>query len=48
MIVIIKTRNKNQLLIKALSMLSLIVMFSLYYNHMSNKFEHKIQNFQIH
>ena len=39
MIIIIKTRNKNQLLIKALSMLSLIIMFTLYYNHMSSKFE---------
>lgn len=38
MIIIIKTRNKNQLLIKALSVLSLLLMFSLYYNHMSNKF----------
>ena len=39
MIIIIKTRNRNQLLIKALSVLSLIIMFSLYYTHMSNKFE---------
>ena len=39
MIIIIKTRNKNQLLIKALSMLTLLIMFTLYYNHMSSKFE---------
>jgi len=39
MIIIIKTRNKNQLLIKALSILSLLIMFTLYYNHMSSKFE---------
>jgi len=41
MIIIVKTRNKNQLLIKALSMLSLLIMFWLYYNHMSNKFQHQ-------
>ena len=39
MIVIIKTRNKNQLLIKALAVLSLFVMFWLYYGHMSEKFQ---------
>ena len=39
MIVIIKTRNRNQLLIKALSMLSLLIMFWLYYGHMSDKFQ---------
>jgi hypothetical protein len=38
MIIVIKGRNKKQLIIKALSMLSLIIMFGLYYNHMSNKF----------
>jgi hypothetical protein len=42
MIIIIKTRNKNQLLIKALSVLSLLVIFGLYYQHMSNKFQ--VQN----
>jgi len=41
MIIIVKTRNKNQLLIKALSMLSLLIMFWLYYNHMSNKFQNQ-------
>jgi len=45
MIIILKTRNKNQLLIKALSMVSLILMFWLYYNHMSNKFQE--QNNQL-
>jgi len=43
MIIIIKTRNKNQLLIKGLAMLSLLLMFTLYYNHMSNKFEKENQ-----
>jgi len=38
MIIVIKGRNKKQLIIKALSMLALIIMFALYYNHMSNKF----------
>ncbi len=45
MIIILKTRNKNQLLIKALSMLSLILMFWLYYGHMSSKFQE--QNNQL-
>ena len=39
MIVILKTRNRNRLLIKAFSMLSLIVMFGFYYSHMSTKFQ---------
>jgi len=39
MIIILKTRNKNQLLIKALSMFSLLIMFWLYYGHMSDKFQ---------
>jgi len=39
MIIIIKTRNKNQLLIKALSILALLLMFWLYYGHMSEKFQ---------
>ena len=39
MIIIIKTQNKNQLLIKALAVLSLFVMFWLYYGHMSEKFQ---------
>ena len=43
MIIIIKTRNKNQLLIKALSVLTLIIMFTLYYNHMSSKFQQQNQ-----
>jgi hypothetical protein len=45
MIIILKTRNKNQLLIKALSMFSLILMFWFYYDHMSNKFQE--QNDQL-
>ena len=39
MIVIIKGNNRNQLIIKAFSMLSLVGMFYLYYGHMSNKFQ---------
>jgi len=39
MIVIIKGKNNKQLIIKALSMLSLIVMFYAYYQHMSEKFQ---------
>jgi len=39
MIIIIKTRNRNQLLIKALSVLSLVTMFWFYYGHMSDKFQ---------
>ncbi|MEA3498244.1 MAG: hypothetical protein U9R16_04210 [Campylobacterota bacterium] len=42
MIVIIKGRNIKQLIIKALSMLSLVLMFYWYYGHMSDKF--KAQN----
>jgi len=42
MIVIVEGKNSKRLLIKALSMLSLVVMFAFYYNHMSNKF--KAQN----
>ncbi len=38
MIIVIKGRNKKQLIIKAVSVLSLIIMFALYYTHMSNKF----------
>lgn len=41
MIIILKTGNKNQLLIKAISILSLIIMFWLYYGHMSSKFQEK-------
>jgi len=42
-IVIVKNRNRNRLLVKGLSIVSLIVMFSFYYIHMSNKF--KEENF---
>ncbi len=45
MIIIIKGNNKKQLIIKALSMLSLVIMFYFYYGHMSDKF--KLQNDQI-
>jgi len=45
MIVIIKGSNIKQLIIKALSMLSLVLMFYFYYGHMSNKF--KAQNEQL-
>lgn len=39
MIVIIQTKNKNQLLIKALALSSLVIMFGWYYLHMSTKFQ---------
>ena len=45
MIIIIEGKRNKQLLIKALSMLSLVVMFWLYYSHMSDKF--KEQNNQL-
>lgn len=45
MIIIIEGKRNKQLLIKALSMLSLVVMFWLYYGHMSDKF--KEQNNQL-
>ncbi len=45
MIVVIKGKKEKQLIIKALSMLSLVVMFWLYYGHMSDKF--KAQNNQL-
>ena len=45
MIVIIKGKNRNQLIIKALSILSLVGMFYLYYGHMSSKFQE--QNEQL-
>jgi len=43
MIIIIKTPNKNRILIKAASMLLLVGMFWLYYNHMSHKFQEQNQ-----
>ena len=39
MIIIIKTKNRNQLIVKAFSSLAIIGMFYLYYVHMSNKFQ---------
>ncbi|RLA83893.1 MAG: hypothetical protein DRG78_03025 [Epsilonproteobacteria bacterium] len=45
MIVVIKGKKEKQLIIKALSMLSLVFMFWLYYDHMSDKF--KAQNDQL-
>jgi len=39
MIIIVEGKRNKQLLIKALSMLSLVVMFWAYYNHMSDKFK---------
>jgi len=38
MIIVIKGRNTKQLIIKAVSVLSLVIMFGLYYQYMSNKF----------
>ena len=45
MIIIVEGKRNKQLLIKALSMLSLVFMFWLYYGHMSDKF--KAQNDQL-
>jgi hypothetical protein len=45
MIIVIEGKRNRQLVIKGLSMLSLIVMFWLYYNHMSNRFQQ--QNKQL-
>jgi len=45
MIIVIEGKRNKQLLIKALSMLSLVVMFWFYYGHMSDKF--KQQNDQL-
>ena len=45
MIVIIKGKKRNQLIIKAFSVLSLLGMFYLYYGHMSSKFQE--QNEQL-
>jgi len=45
MIIVIEGKRNKQLLIKALSMLSLVVMFWLYYGHMSDKFQE--QNNQL-
>jgi len=45
MIIIVEGKRNKQLLIKALSMLSLVIMFWLYYGHMSDKF--KAQNDQL-
>ena len=45
MIVIVKNRNKNRLLVKGLSIVSLVVMFSFYYIHMSNKFKEQNEQF---
>ncbi|MEA2017766.1 MAG: hypothetical protein U9N59_04900 [Campylobacterota bacterium] len=45
MIIVIEGKRNKQLLIKALSMFSLVVMFWLYYGHMSDKF--KEQNNQL-
>ena len=39
MIVVIESNRNKQLMIKALSMLSLVVMFWFYYGHMSDKFK---------
>ena len=45
MIIVVEGKKNKQLLIKALSMLSLVVMFWFYYGHMSDKF--KAQNNQL-
>ena len=39
MIVAVKTKNRKRLLIKVIAFISLLVMFALYYNHMSEQFE---------
>ena len=39
MIVIVKNQNKKRIFIKSLAIISLIAIFWLYYQHMSNKFQ---------
>lgn len=39
MIVVVKNRNTKRLAVKSLAVFSLFVMFYLYYNHMSDKFQ---------
>lgn len=39
MIVAVKTKNRKRLLIKVVAFASLLLMFALYYNHMSEQFE---------
>jgi len=39
MIIIVKNQNKKRILIKSISVISLLAMFWLYYQHMSSKFQ---------
>ena len=45
MIILIKNRDNKRSLIKTISVASLFIMFFLYYNHMSDKFQS--ENFQL-
>lgn len=45
MIILVKNRNNKRLMIKTVSVASLFLMFFLYYNHMSHKFE--TENFKL-
>lgn len=45
MIILVKNQNKKRLIVKTLSVFSLFVMFYLYYNHMSQKFQD--ENFKL-
>lgn len=45
MIILVKNQNRKRLLIKTLSVVSLFIMFFLYYNHMSQKFQE--ENFHL-
>jgi hypothetical protein len=43
MIVIVRTGNRNQLVVRILATVFLFLMFGLYYNHMSNRFKEQEQ-----
>lgn len=45
MIILVKNQDRKRLLIKTLSIASLFIMFFLYYNHMSTKFQ--TENFEL-
>lgn len=46
MIIIIKEKNYQKLVMKSLSILSLFIMFYLYYGHMSEKFDQKTKELE--
>jgi len=45
MIILVKNQNRKRLIVKTLSFVSLFIMFFLYYNHMSAKFQE--QNIEL-